>query len=326
MHRLPCFLYRVGEHFIPPPEFGMIRPLDCLFMRRDPAGRAVPDPLAFREVTDPRDAAVFLFPWDIGQYMDSGLSRAITALIANLPYLAGRERQHIVCDASDFFARLSLPVCLFKINVRRGEEKDCIPMPYTLPAHMLDAAPEFHWNTVRYDVSFVGNATSPLRKAAVLSVRSQAPDLHLFVDFDNSFVMAEGSFHSIRKSPEETAARQRLYKESIARSLTVLCPPGIGPLSIRMLETMYLGRIPVLFENDAVYPFSAKIDYGAFCFLLPENQVMNTGMRLAAWLREQGDEALREKCVLACKTWNQYFSPDRVTRCLLNEARYLFWH
>ena len=327
MCRIPCFLYREGEHFSLPSPLDSVRPNACAFVVRDESGVLRPHPLVFTEAARPEDAGVFLFPWDIGQYIDGGALEAISGCIASLPYLKGRERRHIVCDDGDATARFPLPVCLFKISATQNLADGAIAVPYTLPPHMFADSPAFDWNAVRYDTSFVGNVTNPVRRAVVVSVQRQAPALRSLIDFDDAPV-SDGvhCFNTrIGEDPAKTAARQRLYRKSLRESLTVLCPPGIGPHSIRMYETMYLGRVPVLFGESAVYPLERLVDYDAFCLRIPNDSILETGSILKTWLDALGPEEVRNRCVLACKRWNAFFAPEKLLPLLVEEARLRFW-
>lgn len=323
MDRSPCFVYREGEHFALPPALHAAKRNACMFALQDGDGNALPNPAVFREVFRPEDAEFFLFPWDIGQYIDGGQQDAAAAVIANLPHLAGREKRHLVCDDGDFTTSFSPPVLRFKISVIKNIAADCIAMPYALPPHMAAETPVFVRDGIRYDTSFVGNATNVVRKAVTASVRQQASELRLLLDFDDAFTVSDGRFHNTRNGndPAKTAARQRLYRRSLKESLTVLCPPGVGPHSIRLYETMYMGRIPVIFGDEAVYPLEGLIDYEAFCLRIPGDAIMETGNILKARLRELGGEAILKKGVLACKTWNRYFSPEKLLPFMLDEAR-----
>ncbi len=188
---------------------------------------------------------------------------------------------------------------------------------------MLGESPDFNRDRIRYDVSFVGNLTNILRKAAAASVRQQAPELRLLLDYDDSFGIADGYYYNTRegKDAAKTAARQALYRRSLKESLTVLCPPGVGPHSIRLYETMYMGRIPVVFGDEAVYPLENLIDYGGFCLRIPGDALMDTGNTLKDWLRRQSEDALMQRCVRACRAWNTYFAPDKLLGFMLEEAR-----
>lgn len=310
-----------------PPDFSATARAPSLFAVVDESGGVRPDPEAFTEIFSAEAAEVFLFPWAIGQYIDAGRREDIWNVIASLPYFKGRENRHLIWDDGDFIFPPPHPVSLFKISVTGAIARSCVAAPYTLPAHMLAAQPSFDWSAIAYDTSFVGNVTNVLRKAAVASIRQQAPELRLLVDFDNAFTVRDGYFFNTRERADkaEMFRRQTLYRESLEKSLTVLCPPGIGPYSIRMFETVYMGRVPVLFEDNAVYPLAEQINYSAFCVRIAKSDVMATGEILRRWLKETPLDEIHQMGVFACRTWNRYFAPDRTLPYLLDEARMRFW-
>lgn len=320
MDKLPCFIYRDGEHFNLPRKFDEAPPKLCEFAELDETGRPRPHPAAFYPVENPEDAAVFLFPWDIGHYVDALLTAELDALLAALPYYPGRERRHLVCDGGDRTATISAPACLFKISLTRQNADAAIGNWYALPEHVAEARPSFDWAGIRYDCAFVGNVTCPLRKAAILGLQRESAGLRLKIDLDDSLYFAEGYYYSREQSPERLAERRALYLEATRRSLSVLCPPGIGPHSIRLYETMRLGRIPILFDNEAVYPLADAVDYPAFCLTIPAGEALRCGSILRDWLGAHSPEELREKCVLACRSWNMHLAPEKKLPRLLAEA------
>lgn len=320
MKKLPCFIYRAGEHFTLPPKFDEASPKLCEFAIPDSAGRPTPHPQVFYPVDKPEDAAWFLFPYDIGHYVDALFLPQLEALLYALPYYRGRERRHIVCDGGDLPDTLSIPACLFKVSLTRQNAGRAIGTWYELPEHTAAARASFDWGTLSYDCAFVGNMTNPLRKAALLSLQHQGGGLRLKIDLDDSLYFKGDYYYSYEQSPEQKAARQKIYLEATRQSLTVLCPPGIGPHSIRLYETMHLGRIPVTFGEDAVYPFSAEIDYNSFCLNIPMAELMNTGSLLQTWLSECAPGQLHEMCVTACRAWNKYLAPDTKLPRLLSAA------
>jgi hypothetical protein len=118
--------------------------------------------------------------------------------------------------------------------------------------------------------------------------------------------------------------RQELFVRSIKDSFAVLCLPGVGPQSVRLYEAMYLGRIPVLFGQSIVYPLESKIDYAAFALFIEPEQVVHTGRILREWFALQSRDSLRQRWIAACKTWNDFFAPERKLENLLAEAKEKF--
>lgn len=320
MERPSCFVYCEGEHFALPGELAASPRALCEFARQDEAGRIAPLPGLFRPAARPEDADFFLFPYGIGLYNDTDRLEEAAKVIAALPFFSGREKRHIVFDDGDRAECLDLGLCLFKYSVSKQTARLAVSNALPLPAHVARDKPEFDFEGIRHDVSFVGNLTHEARRAAVLSIQKQAPELRLKADFDDAF-HTEGRHIRIRqRSAEENAARENLYRKSVKESWTVLCPPGVGLQSFRMYETMYLGRIPVLFGDQTVYPFERDIDYAAFSLRIGGKDILNTGSLLAAWLGGLEAGALRAKCVLACKTWQRFFAPENKAPLLFKEA------
>ncbi|MDR0826996.1 MAG: glycosyltransferase family 47 protein [Desulfovibrio sp.] len=323
MPAYPCFIYREGEHFTLPRELRFTPPNLCEFALQDDSGRIIPHPQVFYETPNPDEAAFFLFPWDIGKFMDSGKSLAVEAVIASLPYLRGRERRHIVCDDGDGVAISRSGLCLFKISLKEQDRNEAVCSWYRLPAHVADDTPSFDWDAIRYDVSFVGNVTNVTRKAVALAVQ-RTEGLRSRIDFDDAFKVEGQYFYNRAKAESALRGRQDLYRNIARMSFAVLCPPGVGPQSIRMYETMYLGRIPVIFGENTVYPLAGSVDYTSFCLRVASGDLLRAGERIRDWIGLQGRERLQEICVLACRTWNRYFTPEKKLPLLLEEAARLW--
>lgn len=320
MEKLPCYIYRDGEHFTLPSKFDDSPPKLCQFAVLDDAGRPAPHPQVFRQVEKPDEAALFLFPWDIGHYVDALMADEMEALIRALPCYPGRELRHIVCDGGDLTHSINIPARLFKISLTPKNAGSAVGTWYDLPFYCANEKASFNRQEIRYDCAFVGNITNPLRKAAILSLQHQCEGLRLKIDLDDSLYLQDGYYFQRERTPEQLAARQRLYLDATRQSLAVLCPPGIGPHSIRMYETMHLGRVPVLFDTGAVYPFADDMDYSAFCLFIPGDRVMDTGSILRKELAARHPEELCEMGVLACKTWNSRFAPEKGLPELLKAA------
>ncbi len=322
MPRIPCFLYAEGTHFYLPPHLSGLPRVPSRFLIHDADGSFSPDPSVFSPTTRPDDAAVFLFPLDIGVYVDCDATADIGAVIESLPYFAGCERRHLISDAGDRPATIPQPACIFATSILRNNRTDVIPMPYVLSGHSPEHS--FDWRSIRFDVSFVGNVTNPLRRVMVTSIRHEAPQLRLFADFDDSVVIDGAVCRHIPQTPEQKAHRQNLFLHSLRTSYCILCPPGVGPQSARLYETMRAGRIPIIIENDSIRPLEEFVDYDSFCCIIPKNQVLHTGSILFNWFSYQDNKELQRRCVQSFRIWNTWFSPDRINAALLKIAAQRF--
>jgi hypothetical protein len=328
--KTPCFLYREGVHFTLPPGLTSQCPVPnpCAFVLRLPEGGLIPNPEAFYEVSDPEAAFFFLFPYDIGQYIDSCNLELTEQLIAGLPYLRGREARHIVCDYGDKTLCVTTGVCLFKISLLREHQHLAVPMWYDPPAHTRSERPSFDWSAIRYAVSFVGEESHIFRRAMIVSIKRQAPELKAFFQIRKDIKFVGNYFFKPPKSEDTVRQEQRTFLDSIRKSFSVLCPPGFGPQSVRLYETMLLGRIPVIFGERTAYPLEGSprenlIDYDSFCLRIPEKEILDTGTVLKNFFEQTPEKELRERCILACRTWNNKFAKHKL-RTLLGEAKRKF--
>ena len=205
----------------------------------------------------------------------------------------------------------------------RRDEGSAIPVWYRLPEHSLAARPSFDWEQVRYATSFVGSYSNEMRRAAVLSVQRQAPELKFFLSVSQGFSVSGANRILKTANPMSEAERQDVFLKAMRQSLTVLCPPGVGPQSIRLYETMLMGRIPILFGDSALYPLESRAGYDSFCLRVGKDEILDTGRSLKEFLGSYPPEELHEKCALACRAWNRLFAHGKL-RTLLSEAEQMF--
>ena len=124
---------------------------------------------------------------------------------------------------------------------------------------------------------------------------------------DQSRVLA-GEF-----SAEEMRAYSRRYAESIRASKFVLCPRGVSPSSVRLFDTMRMGRVPVILSDQWLAPsgpawdqFSIRIGETELEQLIPtlerrESEAVEMARRArAAWDEWFGERACFHRVVEWC--------------------------
>jgi hypothetical protein len=94
------------------------------------------------------------------------------------------------------------------------------------------------------------------------------------------------------------------YVEEILQSKFVLCPAGFSPLTVRLFETMQLGRCPVIISDQWV-PI-AGVDWRNFCVIVPEREVKSLPKILAAREAEAVDLGTRARIA-----WEKNFAPEQ---------------
>lgn len=100
------------------------------------------------------------------------------------------------------------------------------------------------------------------------------------------------------------------YVDEISRSLFVLCPRGIASYSHRILETIALGRVPVIIADNWV-PFSIEAD--EYYIQIQESDIGKIDKILNTYLSSY--ETLQKS---VGSVYSTYFSPERRYSVALN--------
>ena len=143
----------------------------------------------------------------------------------------------------------------------------------------------------RYLYSFIGKtSTHPVRKA-IMALQD-----------DEAFLLDTDPFWPYGDLP--AAQREALhtqYRTVGQESAFVLCPRGIGTSSMRLFETLRMGRVPVIIADDWVPPVGP--DWEACSVRVAEADVPN----LPELLREHRSDAL-QMAAAARQTWCDWFA------------------
>jgi hypothetical protein len=94
------------------------------------------------------------------------------------------------------------------------------------------------------------------------------------------------------------------YVEEILESRFVLCPAGFSPQTIRLFETMQLGRCPVIISDQWV-PITG-IDWRNFAIIVSEREVKSLPKILKAREAEAADLGRRARLA-----WERNFAPEQ---------------
>lgn len=125
---------------------------------------------------------------------------------------------------------------------------------------------------------------------------------------DPRFFFQDTSAHYDRilygeRKPEEVKAFWRRYAETMQASKFVLCPRGLGPGTVRLFDTMRMGRVPVILSDDWVEPAGPR--WNTFSIRIPEKEFARIPALLAA--READAVSMGQ---LAREQWEEWFSED----------------
>lgn len=100
------------------------------------------------------------------------------------------------------------------------------------------------------------------------------------------------------------------YFTNIINSDYVLCVRGNGNYSIRLYETLCMGRIPVIVDTGVVLPFETHIPWRELCVWVPEADIVHIDEIIMAFhARHQGSAFLELQ--QACRqAWVKWLSPE----------------
>jgi hypothetical protein len=103
---------------------------------------------------------------------------------------------------------------------------------------------------------------------------------------------------------------RRQFLDNMLNSDYILCSRGAGNYSIRLYETLCLGRIPVFINTDCVLPFERWIDWKQYCVWIEEKDVPHISKRIMEFherLSPQQFQDLQRECR---RLWLEWLSPQ----------------
>lgn len=108
-----------------------------------------------------------------------------------------------------------------------------------------------------------------------------------------------------RGTPEQREKFWQRYVDLMRRSKFVLCPRGVAASSIRLFETMIMGRVPVILSDEWIAPSGPRWD--TFTMLVPEADALSVPKLL-----EEIEPRVDEMSRLARSEWEKHFASDIV--------------
>jgi hypothetical protein len=144
-----------------------------------------------------------------------------------------------------------------------------------------------------YLYSFVGQkSTHPLRQQIFK------------LDHPDQFVFDTSEYWPYGELPDSTREElEQQYVDVAHQSRFVLCPRGIGTSSIRLFETLRMGRAPVIISDAWVPPDGP--DWESFSIRVPEDDILDLPSRL-----ERRAEEAEAMGVRARQAWKDWFSEE----------------
>jgi hypothetical protein len=145
----------------------------------------------------------------------------------------------------------------------------------------------------KYLASFVGSSTTHPLRQQILSLRRD--------DFLLRDTRATSYRMNYEADPLERAPFYLAYADAMANARFSLCPRGVGAGSVRLFESMKMGRACIIL-SDAWRP-NDGVDWDSFSIRVPEADVS----RIPQILEEHADRAA-EMGLRARAEWEKWFS------------------
>lgn len=142
-----------------------------------------------------------------------------------------------------------------------------------------------------YLYSFVGSTNTH-------SIRKKLAPL----DHENGLFLDTSEERKDDEGLSETEYQER-YVNISSNSKFILCPRGFGPSTMRLFETMKMGRVPVIISDEWVPPEGP--DWTTFSVQIAEADVS----KVPSVLRDLEDRSL-EMGTKARKEWEKWFSKE----------------
>ncbi len=262
---------------------------------------------AINKTNDPNKADFFVFPYDIGWLTDSQESSKVKKYLSLLPYYRENEARHVFFDHGDKQKLIDMPSIFFKVSIPYNiNTNSTYQIWYDIPEHVKNDKYTFNLRNIKYHTSFVGTINNDIRKYITKAIYLDKR-IKSYIDAIEGTIK-NGFYINPLLSKEEKTKRKLIFREATKKSYTVLCLPGVGPLSVRLFETMYYGRIPILIKNISNLPRSDIVNYSEFCFFIEIDEIPNISEIINHRLSNIQSDQIAEMCEKSCRTWHTVFS------------------
>jgi hypothetical protein len=246
---------------------------------------AIEDSFRAHQLTDdPNSADVILFA-------ELGVHGLFAERVRNHPILRANREKTFLFDPSDYAIPL-IPGIYASLS-KNYEDRTRARTGFYL---RTDENPYLELNRsepVTYLASFVGSVESdPVRKEIAKIQRKD-------------FLIKDTSAFALKmlQSPETEDKKTFWYDyaKAIGSGLFSLCPRGRGAGSVRLFESMRMGRCPVIISDDWVLP--DRIDWQACALIVPEKDAPNL-----PGLLDKNSHRAQAMGTRAREQWEKYYS------------------
>lgn len=103
-----------------------------------------------------------------------------------------------------------------------------------------------------------------------------------------------------------SAGTREMYQENILGSHFTICDRGAGNFTMRFWHVLSLGRVPILVEDDMVWPFAREIDWNNLC--IRAQDLVDLAEKTLVFYHTHNMEHVQQQCL---QTYQLYFTQER---------------
>lgn len=200
------------------------------------------------------------------------------------------------------------------LSVRGKNEKPLVSFCGMGGFRFLRSLVKYYAKNFLYDLGSLLKPSLQARKLGVYWRRAMMNACEQSSLVNSHFIIRRsysGHVKSIELDPVQARSE---FLQSIVDADFVLAPKGDGNYSIRFLEALSLGRIPVIADTDVVLPFEDEIEYAKIIVRVPMEQVANTPRAIRDFYDALTDEEWRSRQQLARDIFEKYLKQDTFFR------------
>jgi hypothetical protein len=116
------------------------------------------------------------------------------------------------------------------------------------------------------------------------------------------------------KQAQSSEQQRQDYLQDLWDSDYVLCVRGQGNYSLRLFETLAMGRIPVVIDTDLVLPFEEQIDWKNLVVWVEEKEIRRTAQHILRFHAELGSDGFLQRQRETRLIWEKWIEPSAFFR------------
>ena len=140
-----------------------------------------------------------------------------------------------------------------------------------------------------------------LLRQRVLELLRQSP--HMETDF-----IPRTQYKAGAQTPEQEAQSRREFFENIRDTDYTVCVRGGGNFSVRLYETLAMGRIPILVDTDSLLPYADDRRWRECCVYVRQDELPHIAEKVLAFHAALSEEAFLETQRQARRFWEERLS------------------